>query len=116
MNKKLLSKCTIILAIALIRFSAYSQSTRAYITNFNDSTLSVIDVDNQIKIGDVVTGKNPHGVDISPDGKWLGGSNEGSNTVSILNTTTNKVVKTIGLAITLTNCRLVRMGGNFLLL
>ncbi len=90
MKKKLISKCAIIIAIILIGFSAYSQSTRAYITNFNDSTISVIDVDKQIKIADVVTGKNPHGVDVSPDGKWIGVSNEGSNTVSILNTTSNK--------------------------
>jgi hypothetical protein len=57
MKKKLISKCALIITIMLMGFSAYSQFTRAYITNFNDSTISVIDVNKQIKIADVVTGK-----------------------------------------------------------
>ncbi len=73
-------------------FKAHAQNSRAYITNFGDSTISVIDVDNLSKITDIVTGKNPHGVDVSRNGKWIAVSNEGDNTVTIIEAASNKII------------------------
>ena len=69
MNKKKIIQTRLIAALCLISLSSYSQTPCAYITNFNDSTVSVIDLHKREKIADIVTGKNPHGVDVSPDGK-----------------------------------------------
>ena len=71
MKIKKIIQNSLIVALFLASFSSYSQTSYAYITNFNDSTISVIDLNKLEKIKDIVTGKNPHGVDVSPDGKWV---------------------------------------------
>jgi DNA-binding beta-propeller fold protein YncE len=43
-------------------------------------------------IAGIKTGKNPHGVSVSPNGKFVAVSNEGENTVSIIDPVTNTCV------------------------
>src|SRR5512142_1637143 len=79
----------------LFATGAFSQSGRCYITNFDSEGISVIDLTSREKIADVRTGRNPHGVAVSPDGRYVAVSNEGANSVSVLDAATNAVSRTI---------------------
>gem|GEM_PF-785328 len=67
----------------------------AYITNYNDGTVSVINTTNNSIVATVQVGSSPWGVGVSPDGTKAYVTNAKSNTVSVINTATNKVTATI---------------------
>jgi len=67
----------------------------AYITNYNDGTVSVINTSNNSIAATVQVGSSPWGVGVSPDGTTVYITNARSNTVSVINTATNKVTATI---------------------
>ena len=93
-----LNRSTALLCILLtLPGIALSQkfADRAYVTNFDTDYISVIDLKSMEKIADVRTGKNPHGAAISPDGNYVAVSNEENDSVSIINPTTNAVVRII---------------------
>jgi YVTN family beta-propeller protein len=105
-NKKLHS---LALAVALILFlilvsSAASAATEqsaspagpyAYITNYYDGTVSVIDTATNDVTATVPVGKMPHGVAVNPDGKKVYVANRNSDTVSVIDTATNTVTNTV---------------------
>ncbi|HAM10186.1 MAG TPA: hypothetical protein DCP74_07905, partial [Bacteroidales bacterium] len=66
----------------LLSIGVYSQTSKAYITNYGDNFISVVDIQTKQKIADITTGNKPHGVAVSPDGNLIAVSNEGDNTVS----------------------------------
>lgn len=61
-----MKNCIIILIVFLISATIFTQSNKAYVTNFNDDFISVIDLNLNEKIADIKTGTNPHGIDVSP--------------------------------------------------
>ncbi len=63
----------------------------AYITNFGDNTVSVIDTATNTVKATAYVGDNPIGVAVSPDGTKAYVTNYISNSVSVIDTTTNKV-------------------------
>lgn len=66
--------------------------SKAYVTNFGDGTVSVIDVQNDTVIGDPIrVGLGPRGITLTPDCSKVYVANSFSNTVSVINTSTNKV-------------------------
>ena len=72
---------------------------KLYIDNYdyqenNNTHISVIDTAT-FKISSIKVGKNPDGIMVSADGKKLFVANCGSNDVSIVDTATNKVIKTV---------------------
>lgn len=85
----------LLIGVITIGCKTQAQSPKAYITNYGENYISVIDIQQKGKIADIKTGKKPHGVAISPDGKTIAVSNEGDNTVSIIDDSQNKVIKTI---------------------
>src|SRR5438874_2434892 len=81
--------------------------TRAYVTNLQDNTVSVIDIATNTVIAAIPVGKSPAGVAITPDGTRAFVTDELSAMVSVIDTATNIVVATVpvgpvpkGLAIT----------------
>src|SRR5262245_18623066 len=68
---------------------------RAYVTNFCDNKISVVDVDTNTVTATVQVGQNPFGVVITPDGARVYVTNNSSGTVSVIDTRTNTVVATI---------------------
>ena len=70
---------------------------RIYVTNQLDNTASVIDGATHKIVATVRVGVSPAQMAVSPDRKSLYIANTGSNTVSVLNTDKNTVVKTIAL-------------------
>jgi len=88
-----------ILGITLIFFlmlvSIAGASPYAYITNYDNSAVSVIDTATNKVTATVAVGKWPLGVAVNPDGKKVYVTNTGSNTISVIDTTTNTVISTI---------------------
>ena len=59
----------------------------AYITNMGSNTTSVIDIANNTVTATVPVGTSPWGVAVSPDGSKVYVANNGSNDISVINTT-----------------------------
>ena len=66
--------------------------TRAYVTNFNSNTVSVINTATNTVIATIPVGSGPQGVAVSPDSTRAYVTNFNSNTVSVINTATNTVI------------------------
>jgi len=58
-------------ALAALALSSPALAERAYVSNEDDGTVSVIDADRGAAIGTVAAGKRPRGLALSPDGKVL---------------------------------------------
>jgi len=57
----------------------------AYISNIDDNTVSVIDTATDTVTVTISVGTNPKGVAVSPDESQVYVTNEGENTVSVIN-------------------------------
>ena len=68
---------------------------KAYVGNFKDNTVSVIDTVAGKVVSTIPVGMGPHGMGITPDGRWLYVSNDGASTLSLIDTTTDSVTRTI---------------------
>jgi len=67
-----------------------------YVTNFSDSTVSIISTITNTVIDTISVGNNPWGITITPDGLYVYVTNFSDSTVSIISTITNTVIDTIG--------------------
>ena len=66
---------------------------KAYVTNFNAGTVSVIDTATNAVVGSAIpVVSNPFGIAITPDGTKAYVTNFNAGTVSVINTATNAVV------------------------
>lgn len=87
-------KISLTSAIAILSAAIFALTPKAYITNYGDNFISVIDIQKNQKITDITTGKKTHGVTISPDGIWMSVSNEGENSDSNMSAADNLVKQT----------------------
>ena len=71
------------------------QTIKAYVGNFKDNTVSVIDTDAGKVVATVPVAAGPHGMAITQDGRTVYVSGDGSSSVDVIDTATDKVVKTI---------------------
>ena len=71
--------------------------TRAYVTNSGDGTVSVIDLVTNEQLTTVAVGEEPNGVAVRPGDRevYVVNSEQDDNTVSIIDTRTNRVVATL---------------------
>jgi YVTN family beta-propeller protein len=72
-----------------------SAGPKAYVGNFADNTVSVIDTADGKVVATVPVVQGPHGMAITPDGRTVYVSGDGSSAVSVIDTATDQVVKTI---------------------
>ena len=64
----------------------------AYVANFGDNTVSVINTaTNQVTVPAIAVGSIPFGIAVTPNGKFAYVTNFGSNAVSVIDTGTNAV-------------------------
>jgi YVTN family beta-propeller protein len=68
---------------------------KAYVGNFKDNTVSVIDTAAGKVVATVPVAAGPHGMAITRDGRTVYVSGDGSSSVDVIDTTSDKVVKTI---------------------
>jgi len=71
------------------------------VVNKADNTVSILDLKERKEVAEIETGRGPHEVAISPDGKLAVAGNYGdqqpNNTLSVINIATRKVISTIDL-------------------
>jgi YVTN family beta-propeller protein len=97
----LTSVCALAAWSPLGQAAAATQAAKAYVSNFKDNTVSVIDTDAGKVVATVPVVAGPHGMAITQDGRTVYVSGDGSSSVDVLDTATDKVVKTITVGKTL---------------
>ena len=70
----------------------------AYVTNYENNTVSVIDTATNKVTSTVPVGSGPEGIAVTPDGKKVYVANNDSNSVSVIDTATNSVIANINSA------------------
>src|SRR6201991_2476156 len=80
---------------ASVATAAFAAGPKAYVGNFKDNTVSVIDTEAGKVVATVPVAAGPHGMAITQDGRTVYVSGDGSSSVDVIDTATDKVVKTI---------------------
>lgn len=93
--------------LLLVAGAATAAGPKAYVGNFSDNTISVIDTASGAVVATVPVAAGPHGMAATPDGRTVYVSGDNSSTVSVIDASTDKVARTIevgktphGLAVT----------------
>ena len=73
----------------------YASGPKAYVGNFKDNTVSVIDLGQKKVTATIPVPPGPHGIAITPDNRWVYVASDGASTVSVIDTATHKLVQDI---------------------
>ena len=92
---RLCLKVALIVMLSLSGVVVANADPFAYITNYNDNTVSVIDTATHTVTDTVPVESNPRGVSVHPDGGTVYVANQNSNTVSVIYTVTHTVIDTV---------------------
>ncbi len=79
----------------IVHAASAKQPVKAYVGNFKDNTVSVIDTDAGVVVATVPVAPGPHGMAITQDGRTVYVSGDGSSSLDVIDTATDTVVKTI---------------------
>jgi YVTN family beta-propeller protein len=82
-------------AALALSYGFASAAPKAYVGNFADNTVSVIDTANDQVVATVPVAVGPHGMAMTLDGRTVFVSGDGSSEVSVIDTATDKVTKVI---------------------
>jgi YVTN family beta-propeller protein len=85
----------VVALLASMAAAAFAAGPKAYVGNFKDSTVSVIDTGTCAVTVTVPVAAGPHGMSMTPDGKTVYVSGDESSTVSVIDTATDRVTHTI---------------------
>src|SRR5437667_5762925 len=83
------------IVLVFVATSTLAAGPKAYVGNFKDNTVSVIDTATGTVIATVPVVAGPHGMSITPDGRRVFVSGENSSGVSVIDTATDRVIQTI---------------------
>jgi YVTN family beta-propeller protein len=82
-------------AVFFVANTVCAAGAKAYVGNFKDSTISVIDVDLKRVTTTIAVPPGPHGIVIAPDNRWVYVASDGASTVSVIDTATDMLVENI---------------------
>jgi YVTN family beta-propeller protein len=68
---------------------------KAYVGNFRDNTVSVIDTASNTAIATVAVAAGPHGMSLGRDGRFVYVTGDASTSMSVIDTATDRVVRTV---------------------
>jgi len=85
----------LVAALFLIGRPALAAGPKAYVGNFKDNTISVIDVNLKRVTATIPVPPGPHGIAITPDNRWVYVASDGASSVSVIDTATDKLIETI---------------------
>ena len=88
---------TIAVGPAPVHIAFNPDATRAYVTDFGGSEISVVDVVARKRIASISTPLGPHGIAIAPDGRWLYVACPRGGAFVVIDTQTEAVVTTVPL-------------------
>jgi YVTN family beta-propeller protein len=92
--KSIFTKVILVVAFFLVT-NANSKAQNAYIPNYGDNDVYVINIATNMVTDIIPVGNTPIGVSVSPDGNMVYIANNGDTTVSVISTATNTVVATV---------------------
>ena len=87
--------CASAILATLVATPIFVAGPKAYVGNFKDNTVSVIDTGAGAVVATVPVAAGPHGMAITQDGRTVYVSGDGSSSLDVIDTATDKVVKTI---------------------
>ncbi|MEO7953363.1 MAG: SMP-30/gluconolactonase/LRE family protein, partial [Polaromonas sp.] len=90
-----LARAAGIAMLASLAASVWAVGPKAYVGNFKDSTVSVIDLDAGEVVATVPVVTGPDGIVITPDGASMFVSGSGASSVSVIDTAKDSVVRAI---------------------
>ena len=82
-------------AVAVLALGASAAGPKAYVGNFKDNTVSVIDTGDEAVIATIPVAAGPHGMAATPDGRTVYVSGDGSSEVVVIDTATDRVKQKI---------------------
>jgi YVTN family beta-propeller protein len=85
----------LLLLAAVVGASQALADGKAYVGNFKDNTVSVVDVAGGAVVATVRVADGPHGMAVSRDGRTVYVTGENSSSMSVIDTATDKVVATV---------------------
>lgn len=74
---------------------AHAAGPMAYIGNFKDNTVSVVDISSGVVVATIAVAAGPHGMAVTPDGRTVYVSGDAGSSVSVIDTATDRVKSTI---------------------
>ena len=97
MSRKICSMLGLAVAGSMLAMAASSAhvGSKAYVGNFIDNTVSVIDTSTGSAIATIPVATGPHGMAISRDGSTVYVTGDGSSSLNVIDTATDRVTKTI---------------------
>ncbi len=81
--------------LALASGLAAAAGPKAYVGNFKDSTVSVVDTEAGAVLKTVPVATGPHGMAVSADGRWVFVTGDGSSSMSVIDTASDTVARTV---------------------
>ena len=82
-------------ALLSVTLAASAAGQKAYVGNFKDNSVSVIDTAAGTVVATVPVAAGPHGMSVTPDGHTVYVSGDGSSEVTVIDAATNRVARTI---------------------
>jgi len=82
-------------ACALAAPAVDAAGPKAYVGNFSDNTVSVVDLGSGSVVATIPVSAGPHGMTVSPDGKTVYISGDGASNLDVIDTATDRVRRTI---------------------
>src|SRR5260370_38840977 len=65
--------------------------TKAYVGLYKDNAVAVLDTSSNTVVKKLAIPSGPHGLVVTPDGRWIYASSDGASTVSVIATRTDDV-------------------------
>jgi len=82
-------------AVLLLAHPVMAAGPKAYVGNFKDNTISVIDIELKRVTATIPVPPGPHGIAITPDNRWVYVATDATSTVSVIDTATDKLVENV---------------------
>ena len=107
--EKMFRRVSQLLGLMVLALAAFTQmsnaatapTAKAYVANFKDDTVSVIDTATGKVIATLPVAAGPHGMAVSPDGSTVYVSGDKSSTITVIDTATDRVAQNIEIGKTL---------------
>ena len=94
-NRTRLARLLLAAAPFVLASSLATAAPKAYVGNFADSTVSVLDTAAGKIVATIAVAEGPHGMAITKDGRTVYVAGDGSSSLSVIDTAADKVVKTV---------------------
>ena len=86
------------IALLFVATSTLAAGPKAYVGNFKDNTVTVIDTTTGTVVATIPVAAGPHGMGVTPDGRRVFVTGENTSGMSVIDTANDRVIQTIEVA------------------